>query len=465
MLACFMLVSAGVSFYYGTGGSLTPLLYSAFITAIVGVFPIIFVKPVDQINNREGYFIVAGAWLFASLFGMLPYILWGGEFIVVNAFFESVSGFTTTGASILNDVESLPRGLLFWRMCTAWIGGVGVVMFAILVLPSMKGIQSTLSNVELSSIAKEQFHTTTQAIIKVLIVTYVILTFATAIALRIAGMCWFDALTHAMSACSTCGFGTRNASIAAFNSPAIEIILIISMTLAGMNFGVLSSAILVRKKSLFKYEVVRTYLAMIGIATLLVTVDLFANRCYPTLGEDLRRSLFHVVSLTSTTGFAVTDTNLWPAFSVCILIFCSIVCACSGSTSGGLKTDRMVIAAKVFSRRIKQQRSPNGVFRIAVDGKTQSDESVDNVMLFIVVYLCLIGVGTFLYTLFGTDLMTGFSASVACLGNVGPGFGDIGSICNYASIPSALKIVSVILMLLGRLEVFGVFQILFLRNR
>ncbi|MDE7129216.1 MAG: TrkH family potassium uptake protein, partial [Alistipes sp.] len=231
-IAAFMLASAGVSLVNNTDSAYYPLLLSSFLTALLGVFPLIFVPRAEQIKTKEGYCIVVGSWLVACIVGMFPYLTWGGEFSPMNAWFESVSGFTTTGASILNDVEDLPRGLLFWRMSTAWIGGIGVVMFALVILPSMGKNKLLLSNVELSTIAKDNYKYRTQVILRILIFVYVGLTLVTTLLLKLAGMCWFDAATHAMSACSTCGFGTKNASVAFFDSVSVEVILIAAMTLA-----------------------------------------------------------------------------------------------------------------------------------------------------------------------------------------------------------------------------------------
>ena len=222
VLAAFMLVSAGIAYASNIDTSYSPLVMSSLLTLLIGCFPLIFVPRTDRISTKEGFCIVVGAWVVACMVGMFPYLMWGGEFTVINAWFESVSGFTTTGASILNDIEALPRGLLFWRMSTCYIGGVGVIMFALVILPSIGKSKMMLSNVELSSLAKDNFNYRTQTVVRIILTIFLVLTFLTTIALKLSGMCWFDAVCHAMASTATCGFGTKNTSIAFFNSPLIE---------------------------------------------------------------------------------------------------------------------------------------------------------------------------------------------------------------------------------------------------
>ena len=462
ILVGFMLVAGCVSCIGGPDKSTLPLLFSSLIGLIIGIFPVIFTKGVSSITRREGYAIVVIAWVFACLIGGLPYLLYGDPFTAINAFFESVSGFTTTGASIIDDIEILPDGLLFWRMSTSWIGGIGVVMFALLILPSMRGVGNTLSDMELSAIAKENYHTTKRSsIIKLLIITYCVLTSVAAISLRLAGMKWFDAICHAMSACSTCGFSTKNASIAAFHSPVIESIIIVAMTCAGIHFGVFLSAITGRGSVKGFSSSLKVYLSFMIIVGFLASLSLWYHNAYSTLLGCMRRGFFHVVSLTTTTGFAITDTNTWPAFCVVLLTICSLICACSGSTTGGIKIDRMVILAKSVQRRILRQRNPNRFYNVRIDGRSISDDRVEDALNFIAVYILIVAVGCVLFTAFGNDLQTSFSGAVACMGNVGPGFGKVGSVNNYSSLNAATKFVGVVLMLLGRLEIFEILQLFY----
>ena len=463
-IAAFMFLSAVVSWLNDYDSAYYPLLLSSFITALLGTFPLLFVEKVDEISIKEGYGIVVGSWLVACIVGMFPYLIWGGEFTMINAWFESVSGFTTTGASILNDIEYLPRGLLFWRSSSAWIGGVGVVMFALVILPSMGKSRHMLSNVEISTIARDNFHYRSKVIFRILISLYTSFTLITTIALKYAGMTWFDAVTHAMTSCGTCGFSTKNSSIAFWDNPWIEVILIVAMTLSAIHFGILYATITGRKNNIFRSEVVRTFIGMMLIISLMIAVSLVAADIYPDFGTAMRHAAFQVVSISTTSGFATADTNTWTPLAIMLLIFCSVICGCAGSTSGGMKVDRLLIASKVIRNRMKIQLHPKAVIRTKVDGIVQEESTQSLVMTFIVAYIMLVILGTVVYTLFGCDLITGVTASISCISNVGPGFGEIGSMDNFSELPGVLKLNSTLLMLIGRLEIFGFIQLLFIRS-
>ena len=462
-VSAFMLVSAGISYMNNVDSGFYPLLLSALLTFTLGSFPLIFVPRATSISNKEGFTIVVGAWVLSSVVGMFPYLIWGGEFSLVNAWFESVSGFTATGATILNNIEQLPQGLLFYRTASNWIGGVGVVMFALVILPSLGSSRMALSNVELSSLAKDNYQYRTQVIVRILLVVYVGLTILTTLALKFSGLRWFDALTHAMSACATGGFSTKNTSIAFYDNAAVEAILAAAMLISSLHFGIIYATFLRKDNNIFRSEVVKTYLTIIVVATILVTVSIFAAGVYPTLLESLRHSYFQIVSLITTTGFATADTNLWTPFAIVILIFVSIVCACAGSTSGGMKIDRLLIFCKILWARIRLQQHPNAIIRIRVNGVAQDSDVLNSVVVFMVTYIVLILIATVNNTLFGQDLMTAFSSAVSCIGNVGPGFGNVGSMGNFSEIPAILKLQNSILMLMGRLEIFGFIQLFFLK--
>ena len=461
-LATFMAISAVIS-YVSNDSGFYPLLLSSLLTLLLGVFPMIFVSKADSINTKEGFMIVVGSWVLSCIVGMFPYLIWGGEFTLVNAWFESVSGFTATGASILTDIEALPQGLLFWRSSSVWIGGVGVVMFALLILPSLGTNKMALSGIELSSLAKDNYRYRTQMVLKILLAVYIGLTIVATILLKLAGMRWFDAVNHAMSACATGGFSTKNASVGYYDSPLIEWILIFVMFLSSLHFGLIYSTFARKSNNIFRSEVVRVYVAIIVVATLCVAASLYAFDIYPDIFTSLRQSVFQVVSLITTTGFATADTNLWTPFAIVILIIISIICGCAGSTSGGVKVDRVLLFAKVLKARLRGQQHPNAVIRVRLDGILQEDRQVNTVNLFLTTYFVLILLGTLLSTLWGMDLLTAFSSSVAFIGNVGPGFGNVGSYDNYAGLPSFLKIMGSIFMLMGRLEIFGFIQFLFIR--
>lgn len=337
-------------------------------------------------------------------------------------------------------------------------------MFALVILPSLGKSRHMLSNVELSTIAKDNFHYRSKVIIRILVFVYVGLTLLTTISLKWAGMTWFDSLTHAMSSCSTCGFSNKNESIAFYDSPAIEFILIASMTLASIHFGILYASLIGRKNNIFRSEVVRTYIGMLTIFIIVIAISLFHAGIYDSVGESLRHSAFQVVSVTTTSGFATADTNTWTPLAVMLLVFGSVVCGCAGSTSGGIKVDRLLISMKLIRNRIKIQQHSNAVIRTKVDGITQDERALSFITIFIVAYLLLVCIGTIVYAMFGYDLTTSFTASIACISNVGPGFGEVGSMENYSSLPAALKFFSAILMLIGRLEIFGFIQLFFLRS-
>lgn len=463
VLAAFMLVAAGISYVSNIDSAYSPLVMSSLLTLLMGCFPLIFVPKTDHISQKEGYCIVVGAWIVSSVVGMFPYLMWGGEFTLLNAWFESVSGFTTTGASILNDIEALPRGLQFWRMSSCWIGGVGVVMFALVILPSIGRSKMMLSNVELSSLAKDNFNYRTQTVVRIILSIYVGLTVLTLLALKLCGMNWFDALCHAMSACSTCGFSNKNLSIGFFDSAQVEFVLVVAMLVAGMHFGLIYATITRKQNNIFRSEITRSYLMMFAISTILITLSLCVSSIYPTAISSLRHAAFQVASLMTTTGFATVDCNTWTPFAILILMFCSLVCGCAGSTSGGLKVDRMVLALKMLRNKLQAQQHPNAIMRIKVDGYSQDKDMLNSVMVYIVAFLILILIGTFLNTLFGCDLMTGFSATLACASNVGPGFGEVGTMDNYAAMPAIVKLNLSLIMLFGRLEIFGLVQLFFIR--
>ena len=461
-LSALMAVSAVMS-YVSNDSGFYPLLLSSLLTLLLGAFPMIFVSKTDNITTKEGFMIVVGSWVLSSIVGMFPYLIWGGEFTLVNAWFESVSGFTATGASILTDIEALPQGMLFWRTSSVWIGGVGVVMFALLILPSLGTNKMALSGIELSSLAKDNYRYRAQMVVKILLAVYIGLTIISTLLLKVAGMRWFDAINHAMSACATGGFSTKNASIGFYDSPLIEWILIVVMFVSSLHFGLIYSTFARKSNNIFRSEVVRVYVAIIVVATLCIAASLYAFDIYPNIFTSLRQSVFQVVSLITTTGFATANTNLWTPFAIVILIIVSIICGCAGSTSGGVKVDRVLLYAKVLKARLRGQQHPNAIIRVRLDGILQEERQVNTVNLFITTYFVLILFGTLTSTLWGMDLLTAFSSSVSFIGNVGPGFGTVGSYDNYAALPSFLKIQGSVLMLMGRLEIFGFIQFLFIR--
>jgi len=461
-VSALMAVSGIIACFTPGDESRTQLLLSAFLTGIVGIFPLIFVrKHQHRLNFAESNCVVVCSWSAACIFGMLPFFFYGGEFTFINALFESVSGFTTTGASILNDIEALPRGLQFWRISTAWVGGLGIVtLFSML----MRGPneRSRLSGAEMSSYAMDSFKgERIERFANRMFLTYIILTSVTAIALKISGLGWFDSVATAMSACSTCGFCTKNSSIAFFSNPAAEVILTFAMIASGINFGILfMSMIKDGRKPVWKSETSRVFLFLVLVVTIMVSIDLYFDNSSQGYGVSLRHAAFQVASISTTTGFATQDTTLWPPLSMALLLLCSLVCGCSGSTSGGIKMDRALLAVKGIWRKVSGFVSPSSVKIVKMDGHTHTDGQVSDAFAYIFCYLLLLVLFAGINLAAGLDFTTGLTASIACIGNVGPGFGDVGSMGNYAAMPTLLKGTCILEMLTGRLEIFPVLYLI-----
>ncbi|MDX9846453.1 MAG: TrkH family potassium uptake protein [Tenuifilaceae bacterium] len=460
--AGLMFLSFLVSVYYGDSGQ-TPLLLSCILTALTGAFPTVFVPPTSQISNKEGYVIVVLSWILICFFGMLPYVMWGGEFSLVNAWFESVAGFTTTGSTILKDIEALPMGLLFWRSATHWLGGIGIILFMLVIVPALGKARMSLSRLEMSPLAKTNFHYRTNKTLRVVILVYLGLTIAQTVLLYFFGMNLFDAVTHTFGTVATGGFSPKNASIGHYNSLAIEITVIVFMFLAGMHFGVLYNAFSFKRTKWYKSSIVQFYTFSILAGIVFVTLNIW-GKGYESFPQALRYAAFQVVSISTTTGYATADTTIWPPFSVMILIFFTFQCACAGSTAGGIKVDRVVIFFQTLRRQVLKLQHPQAVIPVRVDGQPIDDETVDSVLLFIVLYVLILFLTGLALTAMGVDITTAFSASAATISTVGPGFGEVGSTSNYALIPDLGKILLTFNMLLGRLEIFGLMLLFFMRS-
>ena len=453
--AAFMFISVIVSVIYDFDSAFSPLLLSGVITFTTGLFPLIFVRKHEEIHIKEGFTIIVLSWILSCIFGMLPYVLWGGEFSLINAWFESVSGYTTTGGTILTDIEALPKSLIFWRSSTHFIGGIGVVVFMLLILPMVSTFKMRLSKMELSSLSKENYRFRTKEVIRIISSVFIGMTVLATIGYTLAGMGVFDAVNHAFSVVATGGFSTRNASIGAYGSFKVELVSVIFMILGGLHFGLLYSTFVERSLKLFKSPVTKFYLATIGVATILISIDLWIQGPHTGFWGTIWNSLFTAVSYISTTGFATVDSSIWPPLSILILMFLSMQCACSGSTSGGLKTDRILIFWKSLRVQLKKQMHPTAVIPVRV-GETIVDNSmVSAVNLYIVLYFLIIFIGGALLSVMGVDYMDSFSASIANMGNVGPGFGSVGGLGNFSQIPVMGKFVLALQMLLGRLEVYS----------
>lgn len=450
----FMFISAAVSAFNNFDAAFTPLIISAIITFAAGLFPLIFVKNNDNATLKEGFTIMVLAWVLSCIFAMLPYLMWGGEFTLANAFFESVSGLTTTGASILSDVEALPKGLLFWRSSTHFIGGLGIVVFILLVLPDISSFRFRLSKIEMSEMSKNDFNFRSKNKVYVILSVYLTLVLFCTLSYWAAGMSLFEALNHAFSTIATGGFSTRNASIGAFDSVAIELVAVFFMMIAAIHFGMLYVLFVNKSLKVFKASVVRYYLMTILCATLMISINLIVSGTETNWWTALKDSLFNVTNIISTTGFTTLDTSVWPSFSIMILIFLMFQCGCSGSTTGGIKSDRMWVFYCGVKKQVRQLLHPNAVVTVKVGNMVINNSMLFPVILFIVLYVFLVFVSTALVTLCGVDLLEAFSGSAAMMANVGPGFGDLGPVCNYGWLPDMVKVIYSLDMLIGRVEIF-----------
>lgn len=453
--AVFMFISAAVSAFYDFDNSFSPLILSGIITSIVASFPLIFVnKSNNDINAKEGLFIVVFSWIFSCLFGMLPYILYGGEFSIINAWFEVVSGYTTTGATVLQNVEALPNGLLFWRSSTHWLGGVGVVLFMLLFLPTINSFRMKISRLEISSLSQENFKFKAQQTIRVITVVYLILTITETIFLMFAGMNLFDAVNHTFSTVATGGFSTKNLSVAYYNSFPIELVIMIFMLLSGMHFGLLFLFITGKSLYIFKSPVIKYYVLSILAGGILVGINIKLAGNVNDWPTAFRQAYFQVISCGTTTGFGSADSSIWPAFAIMIITFFTIQCACSGSTSGGMKADRVLIFFKSLKAQFLRLSHPNAVIPVKLGESILDKDAVYSVNLFIVFYVMILFGSAMILAAMGVPAIDSITGSAACIGNVGPGFGKVGSLGNYSSIPMMGKALLSIEMLLGRMEIF-----------
>lgn len=458
--AIFMLLSAVVSAIYGFDSSFSPLVLSALITGIFGIFPLIFVKRSRDINTREGLAILLLAWLLACIFGMLPYVLWGGEFSLANAWFESTSGITTTGATILQDIESLPHGLLFWRSSSHYIGGLGVVVFIMMILPSFGSVRFRMSKMDVLDVSRENYHYVSNKYVRVIVTVYAGITILSFIALVLAGMPVFDAINHAMSVTATGGFSTRTASVAAFNSPLIEGILIFFMIVATLHFGLIYASFASRSFKVLRNPVTKFYLLTIVIAVVAVTLNLYFSGTVGNFLQAFRQSAFEVVSTISTSGFAIADTNGWPIFTTLILLFVAIQCGCSGSTTSGLRSDRVLILFQACRAQILKLAHPNAVVHVKTGNTIIERELVESVTTFTILYLFFTFIGSLTYSFFGFDLLESISVSVAMMSNVGPAFGSVGTMSNFAAVPALAKVILGFQMIIGRLGIVSILMVI-----
>ena len=464
--ALFMLISILVAVFNGMDSGFTPMVISFLVTAITGIFPFIFVKDKPSTTLHSGYMTIVFSWILSFMFGMLPYVLWGGEFTLANAWFESVSGYTTTGSTILTDIEALPKSLLFWRSSTHFIGGLGVIVFLLMVLPDSSPFKLRLTNLELSSLSKEGYRYKSGKTARVMVSVYICLTIAETLCLWAAGMTLFDAVNHAFSTVATGGFSTKNASVMHFDSAAIDIIITVFMALSSLHFGVLFAVVAKRSLKPLRNPISRYYICVIAVFSIIIACSLKIQGGYQTWGKSLLDATFQTVSFISTTGFGQADNAAWPLLANAILLFASFHCGCSGSTTGGIKADRMFISLKAAYGDIQKRLHPTSLFRTKVGGRALDEDTVSSVFLYIVLYIITLFLSFVIVLICGLDIAEAFSGTVASLGNVGPGVGQLGTMGNYASLPAVVKFIFTIDMFLGRVEIFPILIVLsMIRNR
>ena len=436
-------------------------LLSAAITLSVGLFCWLLRPKNAKMQARDGFATVALSWIFLSVFGALPYFLSGVLPNFFDAAFETVSGFTTTGATVLTFIEGQPRGILFWRAQTQWMGGMGVLVLTLALLPKLGEGSVYLMRAESPGPIKSKLTPRLADTAKILYSIYIGLTVCEAICLRIAGMNWYESVIHAFSSISTGGFSTRNASIAAFNSLAIEWIIILFTFLSGINFSLLFFALRRNFTAVFESEELRCYLLMVMIASGLIVVDLIVHLGELLTVQTVTDAVFQVVTLMTTTGYMTRDFVLWPTLSQMILVLVMFVGACAGSTSGGMKQIRIILLMKNLRREVQRILRPRQITTIRSDGDRVDEPILSGISLFFFAYILLLMAGILVVSWDNVGFDAAFGASLTCISNVGPGLGILGPTANFSILSNFSILFLSALMLLGRLEIMPLLLLLF----
>lgn len=438
-----------------------PFLYSIAILLAVGAPLRFFLKSKRSFFAREGFCAVALIWLLFGAFGALPFWFSGRFGPYINCLFECISGFTTTGATILTEIEGLPYGLLFWRSLTHWLGGMGVLILTTALLPSL-GISSTyLIRAESPGPITSKLVPKASQSSKILYSIYLALTVIEMFALRIAGMPWYDSLIHAFGTAGTGGFSNRNASVGAYGSPAIEIIVTIFMLLFSLNFAVYFLLISRKFKQILKSDELRFFLCVVFLATVIISINIAPR--YASLGDTVRTAAFQVASIISTSGFVTADFNVWPELSRILLVVLMFIGACAGSTGGGIKCARILVLFKTIRREIRSIIHPRTVSVVKLDGDTVPERTLSTIQTFFVTYLFFIFAAALIVGLDNFSFGTTLTAVITCVSNVGPGLEAVGPVGNFAAFSPLSKLVLSFCMIVGRLEVFPLL-VLFSRN-
>ena len=410
---------------------------------------------------REGFTIVSLSWIILSFFGALPFVFSGAIPSIIDALFETVSGFTTTGSSILTDIESLPKSMLFWRAFTHWIGGMGIIVFVLAFLPQ-KDMQSMhIMRAEVPGPSVGKLVSKTMVTARILYLIYAFMTIAEVVALLLCDLPFFDSVTTAFATAGTGGFSIKNASIAAYNNLGAEIVISVFMLLFGVNFNLFYLFIIKQFKRVFKSEELWVYLGIVALSIGIIAVDIMP--LVDSFGEALRQSGFQVASIITTTGFVTADFNTWPTLSQFVIILLMFVGACAGSTGGGLKVGRVIILVKSCVRELHRAINPRKVKSIRLDGQVLEKSTSNAACVYFLIYMLLIAASTFIVSLNKFDITTTITAVITCINNVGPGLAGVGPIENFADFSVLSKLVLMADMLIGRLEIFPMI-ILFLPN-
>ena len=446
-------ICCGVSAIYGES-DLLAFLYSFAITLLSGFLLMVYgAKKESGLSRSEAYIVVGFSWVFFTLFGMLPYLLGGYIPSVTDAFFETMSGFTTTGATILNDIERNPHGILFWRNLTQWIGGLGIIGFTIVLLPGFGTSSQMLYLSEVTGVTHDKIYPKTRVMARYILIVYLSLTLIESALLWIGGMGFFDAVCHSLSTTATGGFSTRQDSIAYYHSPYIEYVVSAFMLLSAINFSLYIAMLKGKKKQLWKNAELRWFFNSVAILTLIITISLLFAKGYGP-EEAFRKALFQVVTCHTSCGFATDDYNAWPSFTWMLLIFAMLSGGCTGSTSGGVKSLRLVILAGCIRNQFRQILHPRAVLPVHAE-KPFDNKIVMTVLTFFATYIVVVFIGWTLLMACGVGLTEAMSTVISAMGNVGPGLGLFGPAFSWAALPDAAKWILSALMLIGRLEIFG----------
>ncbi len=454
----FMLLPLFVSLFY-MENSYIAFIISMLIMIAFGL-ALKSIKPTSHtIRIKEGFAIVSFGWLISSLFGCLPFIISGAIPVPIDAFFETVSGFTTTGASILSDIESLPKGILFWRSFTHWIGGMGILVFTVALLPAVGTGGFQIFKAESPGPTSDKIVPRIKDTAKILYTTYIIITISETVLLMLGNLSLYDALVHTFGTVGTGGFSSHNSSIAAFNSTYIYIVISIFMFMSGVNFSLYYELLKGRWKNVFKDQELRFYTILTLSGILLVSINLFGT-IYDTAGESLLQSIFQVVSISTTTGYATANFDLWPTFSKILLFMLMFTGGCAGSTGGSIKQIRLLLVLKLVKREFQKIFHPRAMMPLKIDGRSVPSDVVANVSSFFTLYVVLFVLGTAVVSLEGIGMISAASSVAATLGNIGPGFELVGATQNYSFFSTPVKLLLSFFMLAGRLELFTILTLL-----